>query len=213
MFEMIKGYALLIVFGLASPFGINLGTEQPKYRVLETIGGGVEVREYAKRIAAEVTVDAQSPDQARSDGFNKLAGYIFGNNRQRQTIAMTSPVEINAKGQSIAMTSPVEVESRSGAMTMRFFMPASYLIADLPQPNDAMIQIIEVSPTTVATLQYSGSTKEAVAAAKTVALLDSVKSSRWKVAGQSKALFYNPPWTIPFLRRNEVMVDVTRQSD
>ena len=210
MFETIKGYALLIVFGLASPFGINLGTEQPKYRVLETIGGGVEVREYAKRIAAEVTVYAQSPDQARSDGFNKLAGYIFGNNRQRQSIAMTSPVEINAKGQSIAMTSPVEVDSRGGAMTMRFFMPASYSIADLPQPNDAMIQIIEVSPTTVATLQYSGSTKEAVAAAKTVVLLDSVKSSQWKVAGQSKAFFYNPPWTIPFLRRNEIMVDVTR---
>ena len=210
MFETIKGYALLIVFGLASPFGINLGTEQPKYRVLETIGGGVEVREYAKRIAAEVTVDAQSPDQARSEGFNKLAGYIFGNNRQRQSIVMTSPVEIDAKGQSIAMTSPVEVDSRGGAMTMRFFMPAIYSMADLPQPNDGMIQIIEVSPAMVAALQYSGSTKESVVAAKTVALLEKLKSSEWTVAGPSKALFYNPPWTIPFLRRNEVMVEVTR---
>ena len=210
MFETIKGYALLIVFGLASPFGVNLGTEQPKYRVLESLGGGVEVREYAKRIAAEVTVDAQSPDQARSEGFNKLAGYIFGNNRQRQSIAMTSPVEINVKGQSIAMTSPVEVNSRGGAMTMRFFMPASFSTADLPQPNDAMIQIIEVSPATVAVLQYSGSTKETVVAAKTVALLERLKYSQWKVAGPSKALFYNPPWTIPFLRRNEVVLEVTR---
>ena len=208
MFEAIKGYALLIVFGLASPFGINLGTEQPKYRVIETLGGGVEVREYVERIAAEVTVDAHTSNEARSEGFNTLAGYIFGKNKLRQSIAMTSPVEINSKGRSIAMTSPVEVNARGGLMTMRFFMPAAYSMAELPQPTDPRVKLVEVPPVTVAALRYSGSTMDANTKAKTVALLDRLKSSQWKVAGPSKAFFYNPPWTIPFLRRNEVLVEV-----
>ena len=210
MFETIKGYALLVVFGLASPFGINLGTEQPRYRVLETLDGGVEVRVYAKRIAAEVTVDAQIPDQARSEGFNILAAYIFGKNRQQQSIAMTSPVEIHSKGASIAMTSPVEVNAQSGSMTMRFFMPARYAMADLPMPMDSRVKLAEVPEATVAALRYSGSTDEAAAKAKAAALLDRLKLSQWKATGPSKAFFYNPPWTIPWLRRNEVLVDVTR---
>jgi hypothetical protein len=208
MLEAIQGYVLLIVFGLTSPFGINLGTEQPKYRVIETLDGGVEVREYVKRIAAEVIVDAHTSNEARSEGFNILAGYIFGKNDQRQSIAMTSPVEINSKGRSIAMTSPVEVNTRGGLMTMRFFMPAAYSMAELPQPTDTRVKLVEMPPITVAALRYSGSTTDANTKVKTVALLDRLKFSQWKVAGPSKAFFYNPPWTIPFLRRNEVLVEV-----
>jgi hypothetical protein len=208
MFEEIKSYALLIVFGLASPFGINLGTEQPKYRVIETLGGGVEVREYVERIAAEVTVDTHTASEARSDGFNILAGYIFGKNKQRQSIAMTSPVEINSKGRSIAMTSPVEVNARGGSMTMRFFTPAAYSMAELPEPTDPRVKLVVVPPVTVAVLRYSGSTMDANTKAKTARLLDVLQSSKWKLAGPSKAFFYNPPWTIPFLRRNEVLVEV-----
>jgi len=210
MFEAIKGYALLIVFGLGSPFGINVGTEQPKYRVIEALGGEVEVREYAGRVAAEITVDAHTYNEARSESFNALAGYIFGKNKQRQSIAMTSPVEINPKGRSVAMTSPVEVNARGGLMTMRFFIPAAYSLVELPQPTDPRVKLVEVPPETVAALRYSGSTMDANTKAKTVALLDRLKSSQWKVAGPSRAFFYNPPWTIPFLRRNEVFVEITR---
>jgi hypothetical protein len=208
MFEAIKSYALLIVFGLASPFGINLGTEQPKYRVIETLGGRVEVREYVERIAAEAAVDTHTANEARSEGFNILAGYIFGKNKQRQSIAMTSPVEVNSKGRSIAMTSPVEVNARGGSMTMRFFMPAAYSMAELPEPTDPRVKLVAVPSVTVAVLRYSGSTMDANTKAKTAMLLDVLQSSKWKPAGPSKAFFYNPPWTIPFLRRNEVLVEV-----
>ena len=210
MFEAIKGYALLIVFGLASPFGINLGTEQPKYRIIETLSGGAEVREYVRRIAAEVTVDAPNTNEARSEGFNTLAGYIFGKNKQRQSIAMTSPVEINSKGRSIAMTSPVDVTSRGSSMTMRFFIPVAYSMAELPEPTDPRVKLVVVPPVTVAVLRYSGSTMDANTKAKTATLLDMLQSSKWKPAGPSKASFYNPPWTISFLRRNEVLVEVAR---
>lgn len=208
MFEAIKSYALLIVFGLASPFGINLGTEQPKYRVIEALGGGVEVREYVERIAAEAAVDTHTANEARSESFNILAGYIFGKNKQRQSIAMTSPVEVNSKGRSIAMTSPVEVNARGGSMTMRFFMPAAYSMAELPEPTDPRVKLVAVPSVTVAVLRYSGSTMDANTKAKTAMLLDVLQSSKWKPAGPSKAFFYNPPWTIPFLRRNEVLVEV-----
>jgi hypothetical protein len=208
MFAAIKSYALLLVYGLASPFGINLGTEQPKYRVVETLGGGVEVREYVRRIAAEVTVDTHTANEARSEGFNILAGYIFGKNKRNQSMAMTSPVEINSKGRSIAMTSPVEVNARGGSMTMRFFMPASYSMTELPEPTDPRVKLVEVSPVTVAVLRYSGSTMDANTKAKTAQLLAVLQLSKWKPASTSKAFFYNPPWTIPFLRRNEVLVEV-----
>ena len=208
MFAAIKSYALLLIFGLASPFGINLGTEQPKYRVVETLGGGVEVREYVERIAAEVTVDTNTANEARGEGFNILAGYIFGKNKQKQSIAMTSPVEINSKGISIAMTSPVEVNARGGSMTMRFFMPAAYSMAELPEPTDLRVKLVVVPPVRVAVLRYNGSTMDANTKAKTARLLDVLQFSKWKPAGTSKAFFYNPPWTIPFLRRNEVLVEV-----
>jgi len=210
MFEAIKSYALLIAFGLASPLGVNLGTEQPKYRVIETLGGGVEVREYAERIAAEVAVDTHTANEARSEGFNILAGYIFGKNKQRQSIAMTSPVEISPKGRLIAMTSPVEVKARGGSMTMRFFMPAAYSMTELPEPTDSRVKLVVVPPVTVAVLRYSGSTMDANTKAKAAKLSDVLQSSKWKPAGPSKAFFYNPPWTIPFLRRNEVLFEVAR---
>lgn len=208
MYAAIKSYALLLVFGLASPFGINLGTEQPKYRVIETLDGGVEVREYVQRIAAEVTVDTYTTNEARSDGFNILAGYIFGKNKKKQSIAMTSPVEINSKGTSIAMTSPVGVNARAGSMTMRFFMPSDYSMAELPEPIDPRVRLVVVPPATVAVFRYSGSTMEANTQAKTDRLLDVLQFSKWKPAGTPMAFFYNPPWTIPFLRRNEVLVEV-----
>ena len=208
MLEAIKGYALLIAFGLASPFGINLGTEQPKYRVLESLGDGMEVREYAPRIAAEVTVDARNADAARSQGFDILAGYIFGKNRQKQDIAMTAPVEIASSGKTIAMTSPVEIDAQGGHMTMRFFMPAAYTMTTLPEPLDPRVKLSMVPLVTVAAFRYSGSTGEANTKAKNDALLERLKASRWQAVGPSKAFFYNPPWTIPFLRRNEVVVEV-----
>jgi hypothetical protein len=208
MLEAIKGYALLIAFGLVSPFGINLGTEEPKYRVVDRLGDGMEVRAYAPRIAAEVTVEAWNADSARSESFDILAGYIFGKNRQKQDIAMTAPVEIASSGQSIAMTSPVEIDANGGRMTMRFFMPTAYAMADLPEPLDPRIKLSVVPAVTMAAFRYSGSTGNANTKANSEALLARLKPSKWKAAGPAKAFFYNPPWTIPFLRRNEVVVEV-----
>lgn len=208
MFEFIQKSLTVIVFGVASPFGFNVGIEEPHYRILERLDNGIEIREYPSRITAETTVTGEDPDKARKEGFEIIAGYIFGKNKNKQSIAMTSPVEINANGRSIAMTSPVEVKTGSDAMTMRFFMPASYTMQTLPLPMDSRVKLVALPQTTQAVLKYTGSTSEAAVTAKTKTLLDRLKPSHWHPVGPASVYFYNPPWTIPFFRRNEVSVQV-----
>ena len=208
MFEFIGKSLTLIAFGLASPFGFNIGIEEPQYRVVETLNNGIEIREYGNRIAAETTATGNDPAKARSEGFEIIAGYIFGKNKNKQSIAMTSPVEINSKGKSIEMTSPVEVKSGSGSMVMRFFMPSNYTMETLPLPTDSRVKLVELPKTKQAVFKFTGSTSNAAITAKTNALLEGIKPSRWSPAGPTSAYLYNAPWTIPFLRTNEVLVEV-----
>ena len=208
MFETLKNVVTLIAFGLASPFGFNIGTEEPHYQTIQKLDNDIEIREYDERVAAETIVTGKPADQARSEGFEIIAGYIFGKNIEEKNISMTSPVEIGSKGRVIAMTSPVEVGPRSDSMLMRFFMPAEYKIDTLPTPKDSRVKLVTVPKAQFAVLKFTGSTSDVAVAARSEKLLGVLKTSRWKPAGTVRAYFYNPPWTIPFLRRNEVVVEV-----
>jgi hypothetical protein len=92
---------------------------------------------------------------------------------------------------------------------MRFFMPAKYSREHLPEPSDPGVKLIELPPT-VAVLQFSGSTGDAAVTIYTVVLMKALQPTKWKVAGPATAFFYNPPWTLPFLRTNEVAVPVSK---
>ncbi len=208
MLEFIGQSLTLIAFGLASPFGVNAGIEEPKYQVVQKLGDGIEVREYESRIAAETTMSSADPDRARSEGFDVIARYIFGANQKKQSIAMTAPVEMAQVGTAIAMTTPVEVQNGTGAMAMRFFMPASYRMDSLPTPTDSRVRLVELPRTRQAVLHFTGSTSDAAIAGKTRQLLEALKTSPWNAVGPTSAYLYNPPWTLPLLRRNEVMVAV-----
>ena len=83
-------------------------------------------------------------------------------------------------------------------------------MSELPEPNDPRVKLIELPAATVAVLQFSGSTNDAAVFEKTAELLKTLEGTKWKIAGTATALFYNPPWTIPFLRRNEVLVAVSQ---
>lgn len=194
-----------LVFAILATFGVNVRTEQPRFSVIARIRSDIEVREYKKRIVAETTLGTS----ARGSAFQLVAGYIFGANKGRQQIAMTSPVEISSPGVKIAMTSPVEIKASEGALTMRFFMPSSYSMKDLPEPLDPRVKLVELQPTTVAVLRFSGASNDAIVSARTEELLNFLKTTRFKVTGAATALFYNPPWTIPFMRRNEIAVPVS----
>jgi hypothetical protein len=208
-----------------SVFGVR-STEEPRYSVIDQLGP-VEIRRYDARAAAETIVDA-AESEARSIGFRRLAGYIFGGNAARQSIAMTAPVAQgqaqggNGAGERIAMTAPVAQApapapaatpgqvAGSAGWVIRFFLPAGVTAANAPVPNDKSVHVVTVPPETVAVLRYSGWYSAADIGAANAKLFQGLQGSPWHPTGAPVAWFYDPPWTLPFLRRNEAVVTVAR---
>lgn len=193
-----------------------MATEEPKFTVIEK-SEPFELRLYAPLIVAEVKVDGDL-DSASNQGFRLIAAYIFGQNQVAEKIAMTAPVGIESgeknKSAKIAMTSPVTIESDKGAgsanrqWTVSFVMPSEYTMASLPKPLDSQVKIREVPAEKRAVITFSGFYNEEKVLDKTQALRDWMQSRNLKAVGEPQFARYNPPWTLPFMRRNEVMIQV-----
>ncbi|BDG72029.1 SOUL family heme-binding protein [Roseomonas fluvialis] len=197
-----------LLLGACSVVGIRSGTEEPRFEVVETIGD-IEIRRYAPRIAAETTVPG-AEDAARNEGFRRLAGYIFGGNARRDRIAMTAPVA-QSRGERIAMTAPVAQAGDADGWRIRFFMPARYTLDTLPVPDDASVTLVTVPEETVAVLRFSGLPRAEAVASNMARLNAALAASPWVPTGPVQAWFYDPPWTVPALRRNEVVAPVARR--
>ncbi len=182
--------------------------EEPAYKIVAE-AGWAEIRQYGPRIAAETVVDGDE-EGTRSAGFRRLAGYIFGDNQGGTKIAMTAPVAQESAGAKIAMTAPVsQTQDASGRWRIRFFMPASFTMQTLPKPNDPAVMLVPVPPEMFAVLRFSGSIGAQAVAAHTADLVRGLENSAWRPAGAPVAWFYDPPWTLPPLRRNEVAIPVS----
>jgi len=206
MGKSLYGLGLTIALGMTP--AAHADTEEPKFNIVDKVGV-VEIRQYEKRLAAEVVVAGEEED-ARSAGFRLLADFIFGNNTTRTSIAMTAPVSQQAsQSESIAMTAPV-AQTRDGTdkWRVRFYMPAKYTLETLPKPNNPAVEIVEVAGQAMAVLRFSNSRSAEAVAEKTADLLRVLSSSKWAPAGSPVTWLYNPPWTLPFFRRNEVAVSV-----
>lgn len=202
------GELLVAVAGaVGGLFGIRAGTEEPPYQLDRTMGA-VEVRTYAPRLAAQTEVEGEK-QAALNEGFSRIADYIFGANVSRSSIAMTAPVVQVPASQKIAMTAPVvQTEAGANRWSVRFIMPAKYTADSLPQPRDARVTIVQAPAQRYAVLRFSGSrTSQAVERRKSQ-LLDAVAGARLQTTGPVEAWFYDPPWTPPFLRRNEVAAPI-----
>lgn len=187
--------------------GIRHGTEEPAYTVEQTIGE-VEIRRYGPRIAAETTITADE-EAARNEGFRRLAGYIFGRNTAKTKIAMTAPVA-QQQSQKIAMTAPVAAQRTSaGDWVIRFFMPSEHTLQTLPTPNDQRVRLVEVPGETVAVLRFSGVASPEAITRRTAELLAILKRNGLTAQGGPVTWFYDPPWTLPFRRRNEIAVGLS----
>ena len=209
MRNILYGLGLTIVLAMTST--ARADTEEPRFNIVDKVGV-VEIRQYDKRLAAEVLVAGDEED-ARSTGFRLLADFIFGNNTSRTSIAMTAPVSQQAaKSESIAMTAPVS-QSRdgSGKWRVRFYMPSKYTIETLPKPNNPAVDIVEVPGEAMAVLRFSNSRSAEAIAEKTADLMRALASSKWAPIGTPVTWLYDPPWTLPFFRRNEVAVTVQRR--
>lgn len=198
-----------------STVGIRTGTEEPSYEEVERVGE-LEIRLYGERIAAQTIVTGNS-DAARSEGFRRLAGYIFGANSKRTSISMTSPVSQSGTSgsppgsQTISMTAPVaQTASGTDRWTIQFFMPAAYDMADLPVPRDPTVQLAIVPAETYAVLRFSGIGSARAIEERKAQLVAGLTASGWSPRSKPVVWFYDPPWTFPPLRRNEVAVLVVR---
>ena len=193
-----------------------LAIEEPKYIVLEK-SEPFELRSYAPRIVAEVKVEGDL-DAASSQGFRLIAAYIFGKNQVSEKIAMTAPVGIESSDQNksakIAMTVPVAIEGAksfedaSNQWTVSFVMPSEYTLATLPKPLNSEVKIRVVPAEKRAVITFSGFNSAEKAQAKTQLLQDWIKTKNLKTTGDPQFARYNPPWSLPFMRRNEILIQV-----
>ncbi|MFO1150460.1 MAG: heme-binding protein [Alsobacter sp.] len=200
--------AIVVALGLMLSGGVAMAeTEQPAYRV-EARSGDFEVRLYAPMVVAEVSVGG-TRDAAVNEGFRILAGYIFGANEPAAKIAMTAPVTQQA-GERIAMTAPVTQAGTAGGWIVRFTMPASWTLQTLPRPKDNRIRIVPVPERRMAAVRFSGLRTDARLQGEAERLEDFVRSRKLQPQGPAVYAYYDPPWTLPFLRRNEVLQEVRR---
>lgn len=174
--------------------------ETPSYRVLEQ-AGDVEVRAYPELVAAEVEREGARWDAVRR-GFGPLAGYIFAKERGGEKIAMTAPVT--------QQRTSTAAESESGPWRVRFIMPSKYRIDDLPAPSQRDVRLVRVPTATVAAIRFSGVATDALIEAQQDELLAWLADHGWRTAGVPTYAYYNDPFTPGFLRRNEVLVEVSR---
>ena len=201
-----------------------MAVEEPKFELLAQ-DGNYEIRLYAPVIIAETLVSGDM-DAASSKGFRLIADYIFGNNtlagavgeKASQKIAMTAPVVLAPVGGSakIAMTAPVTAEPLGAATDLstatqwriHFVMPAEYSMPALPKPNNGAVTLRQLPARTVAVLTYSGLNTASQVRKKTVELDMWLQAKDIKPTGTPLLARYDPPWTLPIWRRNEIQVEV-----
>ena len=193
------GVAALIASASASLTRWQLArwfTEKARYQV-ELSDGDFEVRHYASRLQAETVINAAPWRRSLDDGFHRLAGYIFGDNADHHKIAMTAPVTLTLGA--------VDRSTR----TVAFKMPDRYAMETLPEPNDRRITLRRVPARRVAVLTFSGRYGRELPNRQRMQLLTRVRNARLLPIGDVTFAGYDAPWTLPFLRRNEVLVEVS----
>jgi hypothetical protein len=174
--------------------------------------GNIEVREYPACVVAETEVTGDW-DKASSAGFRRLAGYIFGGNRGSARIAMTAPVGQRQLGQKIAMTAPVGVRPDGEAWIVSFTMPSGSVLYAMPTPNDELVRLRELPGRRVAVIQFTGFWTASSMATRTEALQSWMARRGLHAAGPPEINRYDPPWTLPWLRRNEVWIPVQTENE
>jgi hypothetical protein len=215
------GLTALALAGLRWQFQRWFSAE-PTYEVEDQVGP-LEIRRYAAHVEARTRILTDDHDKALETGFQRLAAYIFGGNQRKETLEMATPVTtrdgdsadqaaqtIDAKnGEKLEMTSPV-INQRSGmGHVMAFVMPPGRDLGSLPEPNDARVELAEVPERRVAVLSYRGRYTADSVKRHQDELLEAAREAGLHVVGNPLFAGFDPPNTIPWLRRNEVWVEIS----
>jgi len=183
-----------------------MAIEEPEFISIEK-KDAFEIREYQPKLIAQVLVNGTF-DSASSKGFRLLADFIFGNNKTNEgskKIEMTAPVVMRDASEKIEMTAPVISEETEKGWYVSFNMPKQYTKETLPVPNNSEVKIIEIPAEKFAVISFSGLVREKKYAEMLSLLNEEMKKRNLDPKGTAILARYNPPWTLPFLRRNELM--------
>lgn len=197
--------AALLMLGAAIWGPIVSNVEQARYQVVDR-NDNTEIREYPSAIVAETEVSGER-NEAIGQGFRTIADYIFGNNTSAEKVAMTAPVT-QQRVEELAMTAPMTQQGDGLTWRVRFFMPAGLTIKTLPRPNNPSVKLKELSDKRFAVIRFSGVASQESLKLHTEELNRFVREKHLNALSSPAYAFYNPPWTLPFLRRNEVMVEI-----
>ena len=181
---------------------LAMAIEEPKFNLIEK-EGPFEIRLYAPKMIAEVVVTGNLQESSNK-GFRSIADYIFGNNTAasgtQEKISMTAPVVMKAETTSTKET--------NNGWRMYFVMPSQYTYSTIPRPNNPNVSLREIGQKKVAVLRFSGLVNEEKIAKKTRELMQWIASKNLRPLSDPELARYNPPWTLPFLRRNEILIEI-----
>jgi len=202
--------SVIVIFIIWSLWGyFSSRVEQAEYSVIEK-NKEYEIREYSPHIVAQTKVSGDY-DKALNEGFSIIAGYIFGGNTQKESIAMTAPVkEVENKSEKIAMTAPVTASIEGETRTISFVMPKKYTLETLPTPNDFRVELVQVPTTTMAVIRFSWFRNSGRVDKMKEKLMSVLERDGIETVGEIYYAGYNAPWTPPWMNRNEVLIEIKK---
>jgi len=189
---MVPLFILVLLLGLVlvGCQATRAGYESAPYRVVRS-EGGIELREYPAMVWVETAMASRG--NGADGSFNRLFRFITGGNEQKQKIAMTTPVFMTGQGTNA---------------TMAFVMPATMTKAAVPRPGDEAVSVRQLAGGQYAVVRFSGGRSEANETAALQRLESWLRTQKLPVKSSPVFGYFDPPWTPPFLRRNEVMLPV-----
>lgn len=190
-----------LFIGTQSFVGIRTGSVEPPFAIVERVGE-LEIRQYGPRMAVEVHV-VGAEDAARVVAVERLTGFVGGANLRGEEVPVSLPVAQRAEG-----TGRGAAPGEARLWAVRIHLPLRATEANVPSPNDSALRVRKLPAKTFAVLRFTGVPRPAKTAERRAALAAELAASGWQPAGAAEAWFYDPPWTVPALRRNEIAVPV-----
>jgi hypothetical protein len=181
----------------------RLFTEEPSYTV-ELREGDFEVRRYRPVVLAETPVDG-TWRHALDEGFQRLADYVFGKANMTRSSLTWQPSARQAP-RKLPMTAPVVGAREGDHHVVSFVMPEEETLETLPAPTDPRVALEPVGARRVAVLRFHGNYDAETVRAKQEELFHLVTRRGFTPVGEPEFAGYDPPWTLPVLRRVEVWI-------
>ena len=195
----ISKYPLIIALFTIIYTNISMALEEPKYQILKS-NGKYEVRKYNDRLAVEVEYSNED------SGFRYLFNYISGENTQSEKVNMTVPVTQSVK---IDMTAPVTQSKEDRKMVMQFFLPSKFTFETAPKPTNNRVSLVVLEGGVYAVIKYSGRLTDKNFQKHYEELKDYLIKDKINFIEPAIKATYDGPFTLPVLRRNEVMMKIS----